>query len=123
MLGPSKMRFKTEQETENYCKFVLEPLDQGFGTTIGNALRRVLLSSLPGAAIESVKIKGVQHEFSAIPGVQEDMIEIILNLKQVAVKSYSETPVTLSLVKKGKGTVTAADFSKNEHLQRAFRGE
>ncbi len=98
-------------------QLVIYPCQQGYGTTIGNALRRVLLSSLPGAAIESVKIKGVQHEFSAIEGVQEDMIEIILNLKQVAVKSYSETPVTLSLVKKGKGTVTAGDFSKNADIE------
>ncbi len=98
-------------------QLLISPCQQGYGTTIGNALRRVLLSSLPGAAIESVKVNGAQHEFSAIPGVQEDMIEIILNLKQVAAKSFSETPVTLTLSKKGKGPVTAADFAQNADVE------
>lgn len=98
-------------------QLIISPCQQGYGTTIGNALRRVLLSSLPGAAIESVKIDGVQHEFSAIPGVMEDMIEIILNLKQVSVASYSDTPVTLTLKKKGKGPILAGDFEKNSSVE------
>jgi DNA-directed RNA polymerase subunit alpha len=92
---------------------IVTPCSQGYGTTLGNALRRVLLSSLPGAAVESVKIDGVQHEFSAIEGVQEDVIEIILNLRQLAVRVHSDTPVVLTLKKKGKGPVTAKDFDKN----------
>lgn len=96
---------------------VITPCHQGYGTTLGNALRRVLLSSLPGAAVESVKINGVQHEFSAIEGVQEDVVEIILNLKQVSARCFSETPVTLSLRKKGKGEVTAGDFEKNSDVE------
>ena len=80
-------------------------------------MRRVLLSSLPGAAVESIKISGVQHEFSAIEGVLEDVIQIILNVKQIAVRSHSQTPVTLSLSKKGVGDVTVSDFGKNADVQ------
>ena len=101
----------------NAGQVVITPCHQGYGTTMGNALRRVLLSSLPGAAVESVKIIGVQHEFAAIEGVQEDVVEIILNLKQVAARCFSETPVTLSLRKKGKGEVTAGDFEKNSDVE------
>lgn len=101
----------------NAGQVVITPCHQGYGTTIGNALRRVLLSSLPGAAVESVKINGVQHEFAAIEGVHEDVVEIILNLKQVAARCFSETPVTLSLRKKGKGEVTAGDFEKNSDVE------
>lgn len=101
----------------NSGQVVITPCHQGYGTTMGNALRRVLLSSLPGAAVESVKINGVQHEFAAIEGVQEDVVEIILNLKQVAARCFSETPVTLSLRKKGKGEVTAGDFEKNSDVE------
>lgn len=101
----------------NVGKMVITPCHQGYGTTLGNALRRVLLSSLPGAAVEAIKIKGVQHEFSAIEGVLEDVIEIILNVKQIAVKSFSDEPVTLSLTKKGKGDVTAGDFEKNSSVE------
>lgn len=96
---------------------IITPCHQGYGTTIGNALRRVLLSSLPGAAIETVKITGVQHEFSAIEGVKEDVVEIILNLKQVAVACHSDEPVTLTLIKKGIGPVTAGDFEKNADVE------
>ncbi len=101
----------------NVGQVVITPCHQGYGTTMGNALRRVLLSSLPGAAVESVKIAGVQHEFSAIDGVQEDVVEIILNLKQVAARCFSDMPVTLSLRKKGKGEVTAGDFEKNSDVE------
>lgn len=101
----------------NVGKVVITPCHQGYGTTLGNALRRVLLSSLPGAAVESVKITGASHEFSALTGVLEDVVEIILNLKQMAVKSHSEQPVTLTLSKKGVGEVLAGDFSKNSDIE------
>ncbi|PIR03476.1 MAG: DNA-directed RNA polymerase subunit alpha [Candidatus Magasanikbacteria bacterium CG11_big_fil_rev_8_21_14_0_20_43_7] len=100
-------------DRKNIEQVVVTPCSQGYGTTLGNAFRRVLLSSLPGAAVEAVKIAGVQHEFSAVDGVQEDMIEIILNLKQLAVRVHSAEPVTLTLQKKGKGPITAKDFDKN----------
>ena len=111
ILLPTTIEF-TDGEQPNIGKVVITPCQKGYGTTLGNALRRVLLSSLPGAAIESVKIDGVQHEFSAIDGVQEDVVEIILNLKQVAVRCFSNEPVVLSLTKKGK-----ADFEKNSDIE------
>lgn len=116
ILLPTTIEF-TDGEQPNIGKVVITPCQKGYGTTLGNALRRVLLSSLPGAAIESVKIDGVQHEFSAIDGVQEDVVEIILNLKQVDVRCFSNEPVVLSLTKKGKGDITAADFEKNSDIE------
>jgi len=113
---PTSIEF-LEGTTSNVGKVVVTPCQQGYGTTLGNALRRVLLSSLPGAAVDSVKMSGVSHEFSAVPGVQEDMIEIILNLKQMAVKSYSDEPVVLTLSKKDSGPVTAGDFEKNSAVE------
>ncbi len=113
---PSTIEYiKTDRD--NVEQVVVTPCSQGYGTTLGNSLRRVLLSSLPGAAVEAVKIEGVQHEFSAVEGVQEDMIEIILNLKQLAVRVHSDEPVTLSLSKKGAGPVTAKDFDKNSDVE------
>jgi len=96
--------------TDSYGKFVIEPFERGFGTTIGNSLRRVLMSSLEGAAITSVKIQGVQHEFSTIPGVVEDVAEIILNLKKVVLRLDSDVPKTLKIDVHKKGKVTAADI-------------
>lgn len=116
ILLPNTINFE-DTDQPNVGRVVITPCQQGYGTTLGNALRRVLLSSLPGAAVESVKINGVQHEFSAIEGVQEDMVEVLLNLKQLAVKSHSDEPVVLSLSKKGKGDVTAADFEKNSQVE------
>ncbi len=113
---PTSIEF-LEGNTPNVGKVVVSPCTQGYGTTLGNALRRVLLSSLPGAAVDSVKINGVSHEFSAVNGVQEDMIEIILNLKQVAVKLYGTEPVVLTLNKKTIGPVTAGDFEKNSAVE------
>ena len=113
---PSTIEFQ-DTEKPNTGLVVVSPCHQGYGTTIGNALRRVLLSSLPGAAVESVRINGVQHEYATIEGVQEDVVQIILNLKQLALVSYTEEPVTISLSKKGKGTVTAADFEKNSDIE------
>lgn len=98
-------------------KFVLEPLSPGYGLTIGHALRRVLLSSLTGAAINSVEIDGVSHEFSTISGVKEDVIEMILNLKQIRFKLQGDDPVSIKLEKKGPGVVKAADFAKNSLVE------
>ena len=116
ILLPTHLEF-LDTDREHVGKMVITPCHQGYGTTLGNALRRVLLSSLPGAAVESIKISGVQHEFSAIEGVLEDVIQIILNVKQIAVLSHSATPVTLSLSKKGVGDVTVGDFGKNADVQ------
>lgn len=116
ILLPTTIEF-TDGDQPNVGKVMITPCQKGYGTTLGNALRRVLLSSLPGAAIQSVKIDGVQHEFSAIEGVQEDVVEIILNLKQVAVRCFSDESVVLSLSKKGKGEITAGDFEKNSDVE------
>jgi DNA-directed RNA polymerase subunit alpha len=101
---------ETVEETETYGKFVAEPLDAGYGITLGNALRRVLLSSLEGAAIYSVRIEQVQHEFSAIPGMQEDTTEFLLNVKEIRIQALADRPGTLSLDAQGPGEVTAADI-------------
>jgi DNA-directed RNA polymerase subunit alpha len=97
-----------------HAKITLEPLERGFGYTLGNALRRILLSSMPGAAITEVKIEGVLHEYSTIEGVQEDVIEILLNLKALAIKLHGRDETTLKLTKKGTGAVTAGDI-QGEH--------
>jgi DNA-directed RNA polymerase subunit alpha len=98
------------QQTEDYAKFQVEPLERGFGLTLGNSLRRVLLSSMPGAAVTAVRIERIYHEFATIPGVKEDTTELLLNLKQLRLKSHSEQPVTLRLEAQGPGVVTAADL-------------
>lgn len=103
----------TPGATEKEGTIVVEPLFPGYGMTLGNSLRRVLLSSLPGAAVIGVKIKGASHEFMALPQVKEDVLELILNLKQLRFKVYTEEEVTLELKVKGKKTVTAGDITKN----------
>ena len=95
---------------ESYGKYVVEPLERGYGITLGNALRRILLSSLPGTAITSVKIAGIQHEFSTIPGVKEDVTEIVLNLKSIIAKLHSEGEKTVYIEARGEGEVTAGDI-------------
>jgi len=99
-------------EDKRYGRFVVEPLERGYGTTLGNSLRRIMLSSLPGTAISQVKIDGVLHEFSSVPGVKEDVTEIIMNLKSLAIKNTSETdePKTAYIEFEGEGVVTAADI-------------
>ena len=97
-------------ESPNHSRIVIEPLERGFGHSLGNALRRVLLSSIPGCAVTEVDIQGVQHEYTAIDGVQEDVIDILLNLKQLAVVLYAKDEAELSLSKSGRGLVTAADI-------------
>ncbi len=116
ILLPSKIRFaKGERPHEGVL--TVEPCAQGYGTTLGNALRRVLLSSLSGAAVTAVKIKGADHEFSTMNGVKEDVLEIILNLKGLRAKLFSEEPVKLSLKVKGERAVTAADFEKDAQVE------
>ncbi|MEQ1637130.1 MAG: DNA-directed RNA polymerase subunit alpha [Methylococcales bacterium] len=97
-------------ESPNHSRIVIEPLERGFGHSLGNALRRVLLSSIPGCAVTEVEIQGVQHEYTTIDGVQEDVIDILLNLKQLAVMLHSKDEVELTLSKNGAGIVTAADI-------------
>ena len=110
MIEIEKPRVECEELTETYGKFLIEPLERGYGVTLGNSLRRVLLSSLPGAAVASVKIEGVLHEFSVIPGVVEDTIDIILNLKELLVKLHTDEPKVLRVEAEGEGRVKAADI-------------
>lgn len=98
------------QQTGDYARFQVDPLERGFGLTLGNALRRVLLSSLPGAAVTAIRIERVYHEFATMPGVKEDTTELMLNLKQLRLKSHSDQPVGLRLEAQGPGVVTAADL-------------
>ncbi|WLT37544.1 DNA-directed RNA polymerase subunit alpha [Synechocystis sp. B12] len=100
----------TRKNQQQYSKFSLEPLDRGQGTTVGNALRRVLLSNLPGAAVTAIRIAGVNHEFATIPGVREDVLEIMLNMKELVLKSYTDQPQIGRLTAISPGTVTAAQF-------------
>jgi len=101
----------------SYGRFTIEPLERGYGTTLGNSLRRILLSSLPGAAVTSVKIDGVLHEFSTINGVVEDVTEIILNIKGIALKLHSDGPKTLYIEKKGEGEITAGDIQEDSDVE------
>lgn len=112
MIKFEKPQYKVTEydETSNYGKFELEPLEKGFGLTIGNALRRVMLSSLPGSAITSINIEGVNHEFETIDGIFEDVTTIVLNLKGIVVKNYTEEEQTLTLNVNKEGVVTAADI-------------
>ncbi len=110
LIRPKQLEFEESAATDAYGRFSCEPLERGFGVTLGNALRRVLLSSLQGAAITSVRIDGVLHEFSSIPGVMEDMSDIILNLKEVRLHLHGEGPKTLRVQKNGPGLFTAADL-------------
>src|SRR5712691_2412593 len=102
---------------ERYAKFACEPLPPGYGTTLGNSLRRVLLSSLPGAAITAARVRGVAHEFSTIPGVKEDVVQLVLNLKQIRLRSFASEPVTLTLEKAGPGEATAADIMTTSEIE------
>lgn len=110
-------KIKKISENVNETTFIIEPLVPGYGMTLGTALRRVLLSSLGGAAISSVKINGASHEFSTLPDVKEDVVEIILNLKGLRIKSFTDEPVKLKLNKKGPGKITANDFDKNSQVE------
>ena len=113
---PSKMHF-APGTVDHESVLTIEPLHHGYGTTVGNALRRVLLSSLPGAAVTAMKIKGVQHEFSTVPGVKEDVLDIMLNLKKLRMKVHTEEPVILKLSATKEGAVTAELFEKNADVE------
>ncbi|MFP4697096.1 MAG: DNA-directed RNA polymerase subunit alpha [Eubacteriales bacterium] len=106
-------------EDNRYGKFIIEPLERGYGTTLGNSLRRIMLSSLPGAAVSSVKIEGVLHEFSTIPNVKEDVVEIIMNIKNVAIKNNSDSPEpkVAYIEYEGEGIVTAGDIQVDPDIE------
>lgn len=117
LIKPKRLDIETKGRPGTYAKFVCEPLERGFGITLGNALRRVLLSSLQGAAITHVKINDVLHEFSTIPGVREDVTDVILNLKEVRFKMQGEGPKQLIIEKKGEGVVKAGDIRGDSHVE------
>ena len=117
MLIAQRPGLAEEQVDEFRSRFVIEPLEPGFGYTIGNSLRRTLLSSIPGAAVTSIRIEGVLHEFSTIPGVTEDVTDIILNLKSLVVSSEHDEPMHMYLRKQGPGPVTAADIAPPAGLE------
>ncbi|MBT4349311.1 DNA-directed RNA polymerase subunit alpha [bacterium] len=110
-------KIKIEDKKDNRYEVIIEPFYPGFGVTVGNALRRVLLSSLAGAAVTSFKIDGVQHEFDTINGVKEDVVEIMLNLKKLRIKLFSDEPVKLQLSAKGEKVLTAGDIAKNADVE------
>lgn len=117
LIKPKKVQFETESLTKYYGKFFAEPFERGFGTTLGNSLRRIILSSLQGAAITSVKIKGVLHEFSAVPGVTEDVTDIILNLKGVRLKVHGNESRIVRIILKGEGIVTAGSILADANVE------
>jgi DNA-directed RNA polymerase subunit alpha len=114
---PKNVEADEKTATNRYGKFTIEPLERGFGVTLGNALRRVLLSSLPGAAVTAVKIDGVQHEFSTLTGVKEDVPEVLLNLKQIRFKIHSEGPKTTTFDARGKSEVKAGDLKADPDIE------
>ena len=117
MIELEKPRIERVEVGESYGKFVVEPLEHGFGQTLGNALRRVLLSSLPGVAVSSIRIEGIQHEFSAVPGVKEDVAEIILNLKELSARLFCEGKKTITLHVKGPCELTGADLAVDDQIE------
>ncbi|MCE5244928.1 MAG: DNA-directed RNA polymerase subunit alpha [Syntrophobacteraceae bacterium] len=116
LIKPKRLEVETDARPDLYAKFVCEPLERGFGVTLGNALRRILLSSLQGSAIVSVKIDGVLHEFSTIPGVLEDVTDVVLNLKEVRLKMQGEIPRQILIEKDGEGNVTAGAIQGGGHV-------
>ena len=117
MLDLTLIKVKAVVLTDSYGKFDIEPLDKGFGQTVGTSLRRILLSSLKGAAVTSVKINNIKHEYASIPGVEEDVMNIILNLKQLRLKCFSDEKQTLYLNVKRSGAVTAADIETTSTVE------
>ena len=114
---PSDIKIKAVLEKQNTGVYSIEPLPKGFGNTLGNALRRVLLTSIPGAAVTQMKVKGITHQFSTIKGVKEDAVELSLNLKQLRFAIHSNGPVVATISKKGKGVVTAKDIETSSDLE------
>ena len=117
LVKPEKILHEDDVDDNLHAKFICEPLERGYGTTIGNAMRRVLLSSLQGAAFVAVKISGVQHEFTTIHGVLEDVTDVILNLKQVRLRMDTDEPQKLTLFADKKGNVTASNITANQHVE------
>jgi DNA-directed RNA polymerase subunit alpha len=113
---PSQVQPEEEDRSETFARFIAQPFERGWGTTVGNALRRALLSSIPGAAITAVKIEGADHEFSAVPGVVEDVTDIILNLKKIPLRIHGQEPALLTLDAKGAGEVTAGQLSGSHQV-------
>ncbi len=117
LIKPKEVRIDAESKTSTYARFTCEPLERGYGTTLGNALRRVLLSSLQGAAVTSVRIDGALHEFTALPDIKEDVTDIILNVKGLLIKNNGPEEQMIRIDKRGPATVTAADISTGAHIQ------
>lgn len=117
MLEIEKPEMTIEEQSSDYGKFVWEPLERGYGITLGNSLRRVLLSSLEGAAVTAIKIDGILHEFSTITGIREDVTNIILNIKALCLKMHTDVPQVIRINKKGEGDVTAADIIVNSEVE------
>ena len=114
---PAQVQPEEEGHSSNFARFLAQPFERGWGTTMGNTLRRALLSSIPSAAITAVKIEGADHEFSAVPGVVEDVTDIILNLKRIPLKTHSQEPTFLTLEAKGPGEVTAGQFAGSSQVE------
>src|ERR1044072_3796605 len=117
LIKPTKLNVSAGRDPSRFATVVAEPLERGFGLTLGNALRRVLLSSLQGAAITSVHIDGVLHEFSSIPGVREDVTDIVLNIKEIALRQHAEGVERMGLKKQGPGQVLAGDIQTVSDIQ------
>lgn len=117
LIKPKGLEIERESLTDNYGRFIAKPLERGFGTTIGNSLRRILLSSLQGVAVTAVRIDGVLHEFSTLSDVVEDVADILLNLKEVRFKLYVDGPRTVTIEKSGSGVITAADIQVDETVE------
>ena len=116
LIKPTKLQIETGREKDRIATIIAEPLERGFGMTLGNALRRVLLSSLQGAAINTVQIDGVLHEFSSIPGVREDVTNIILNIKEIALRVHSDGAKRMVLKKEGRGPAKAGDIETSSDV-------
>lgn len=119
---PKRLECDESSYKDIYGKFIAEPFERGYGVTLGNSLRRVLLSSIEGAAVANVRFDGIQHEFSTIPGVMEDVTEIILNIKKLVLRSYVKTPKTISIKKSEKGEITASDIQTDETVEVINKG-
>ena len=117
LIKPTKLDFVSGSDNARVASVVAEPLERGYGLTLGNALRRVLLSSLQGAAVTAIQIDGILHEFSSLPGVREDITDLVLNVKEIALKMGGEGPKRLMLNKQGPGAVTAGDIKVTEDIE------
>ena len=121
LIKPKKIEKEEKSATPFYAKFICEPLERGYGVTLGNALRRVLLSSIQGPAVTSIKIDGVLHEFSSIPGVKEDVTEIILNLKGIELKLHTYEPQVITVSASGECSINAGDISTNQNVEMSYQ--